>query len=335
MAKRKKTTQSPMGKEAERLCRKFPNTPTLALAKKLFNENSQFFKDIETARGLIRRYRGENKKKSVSVEKITPRAIPNTKSPYLPDSFAHKKEPFHLPQSSKKVLLLSDIHIPYQDNEAIEAAVNYGIEHGVDTVYLNGDILDFYGVSFHEKDARKRPRMSEELEMGREFLDWLRFKFPSEQIYFIPGNHEQRLQRYLVTKAPELLGVEEFNLDTLLRLGEKNIHWLDHKSKVYFGKLLVEHGDKMKGTGGVNPARTLLLKLKRSTICGHFHRTSQANQKIYDGDIQMAWSTGMLCEDEPDYMEVNEHNHGAAIIDIEPNGNFRVNNFQIINGKVY
>jgi hypothetical protein len=49
----------------------------------------------------------------------------------------------------------------------------------------------------------------------------------------------------------------------------------------------------------------------------------------------MAWSTGMLCEDEPEYMEQNEHNHGAAIIDIFDNGNSRVDNFQIINGKVY
>jgi predicted phosphodiesterase len=330
----KTKNQSVMGKEAEKLCKKFPNHPTLTLAKKLYSENVESFTNLEAARTMIRMYRGELKRSIVNAD-TTPQATPKTKGIFLPESHSFKKEAFILPKSSKKVLLLSDIHIPYQDNEAIEAAVNYGIEQGVDTVYLNGDILDFYGVSFHEKDARKRPRMSEELEMGRQFLDWLRFKFPSEQIYFIPGNHEQRLERYLVVKAPELLGIEEYSLATLLRLGEKRIHWLEHKSKVYFGKLLVEHGDKMTGAGGINPAKTLLDRFKRSTICGHFHRTTQSNSKIYDGDIQMAWSTGCLCELEPGYMEINQHNHGAAIIDIFDNGNFRVDNFQIINGKVY
>lgn len=328
--------QTIAGKLAEQLCKDFPTKATLTLAKLLYGKYPEHFKNVEAARGMIRNYRGELKYQKALPERTTKQSTPKSLNAYeLPQSHSHKKEAFVLPKSSKKILLLSDIHIPYQDNEAIEAAVEYGLKEGVDTVYLNGDILDFFGCSFHEKDARKRPRMSEELEMGRQFLDWLRFKFPTQQIYFIPGNHENRLERYLIVKAPELLGIDEFNLPTLLRLGEKRIHWLDHKAKVYFGKLLVEHGDKMKGAGGVNPARSLLLKFKRSTICGHFHRTSQANQKIYDGDIQMAWSTGMLCEDEPEYMEQNEHNHGAAIIDVFDNGNFRVDNFQIINGKVY
>lgn len=328
--------QTIAGKLAEKLCKDFPTKGTLTLAKILYGKYPEAFKNVETARSMIRGYRGELKRSIRDKSKVTPQSTPKTLNPYeLPESHSHKKEAFVLPKSSKKILLLSDIHIPYQDNEAIEAAVEYGIKNEVDTVYLNGDTLDFFGCSFHEKDARKRPRMSEELEMGRQFLDWLRFKFPTQQIYFIPGNHCQRIERYLVVKAPELLGIDEFSLATLLRLGEKKIHWLDHKSKVYFGKLLVEHGDKMHGAGGVNPARSLLLKFKRSTICGHFHRTSQANSKIYDGDIQMAWSTGCLCELEPGYMEVNEHNHGAAIIEISENGNFTVDNFQIINGKVY
>lgn len=333
MATKKQTIA---GKLAEQLCKDFPTKSTLTLAKILYGKYTESFKNIESARSMIRGYRGEISRGIRDKSKVTPQSTPKTLNPYLlPESHSHKKEAFVLPKSSKKILLLSDIHIPYQDNEAIEAAVEYGIKNGVDTVYLNGDTLDFFGCSFHEKDARKRPRMSEELEMGRQFLDWLRFKFPTQQIYFIPGNHCQRIERYLVVKAPELLGIDEFSLATLLRLGEKKIHWLDHKSKVYFGKLLVEHGDKMHGAGGVNPARSLLLKFKRSTICGHFHRTSQANSKIYDGDIQMAWSTGCLCELEPGYMEVNEHNHGAAIVEVFDNGNFKVNNFQIINGKVY
>ena len=330
--------QTIAGKLAEQLCKDFPKKGTLTLAKILYGKYPEAFKNLEAARSMIRGYRGELKRGIRDKSKVTPQSTPKTLNPFsMPDSHVFKKEAFILPKSSKKILLLSDIHIPYHDIEAIEGAVEYGIKEGVDTIYLNGDILDFFGCSFHEKDARKRPRMSEELDMGRQWLDWLRHKFPTQQIYFIPGNHEHRLERYLIVKAPELLGIEEFNLATLLRLGEKRIHWLEHKSKVYFGKLLVEHGDKMKGSGGINPAKTLLDRSKRPTICGHFHRTSSANDKIYDdnGNILMAWSTGCLCDLEPEYMEQNKHNHGAAIINIEENGKFRVHNFPIINGKVY
>lgn len=330
------TKQTVAGKLAEQLCKDFPKKGTLTLAKILYGKYPEAFKNIEAARSMIRGYRGELKRGIRDKSKVTPQSTPKTLNPYdLPQSYLYKKEPFVLPKHIKKALVMGDFHVPYQDNEAIEAAVNYGISKGVDAVYLNGDILDFFGCSFHEKDARKRPRMSEELEAGRQLLDWLRYKFPSEEIYFVPGNHEKRLERYLLVKAPELLGIDEFNLATLLRLGEKKIHWLEHSSIVYFGKLLVEHGDKIKGAGGINPAKMLLDKLKRSAICNHFHRTTSFNSKVYNGDMQMAWSLGCLCELEPEYMEVNQHNHGAAIVDIEPNGNFRVENFQIINGKVY
>jgi len=319
-------------------CTKFPDTPSLTLAKKIYKENKEIYKDVEEARTHIRTVRGkrgEKCRKEIADKSLFDKSE-RSRSPFeLPISHAYTKEPFVLPKACKKILLLSDIHIPYQENEAVEAACDYGLEQGCDTVYLNGDILDFHGLSFHEKDPRNRPTIGEELEMGRQFLKWLRQKFPTQTIYFITGNHEWRLERYLRVKAPELLNITEFQLSFLLNLAEHHIINIEHRSKVYAGKLLIEHGDKMAGAGGVNPARTLLLKFKRPSICGHFHRTSSANQKIYDGAQMMAWSTGCLCELEPSYMEVNEHNHGFAVIDVFPSGEFKVDNKQIINGKVY
>ena len=196
-------------------------------------------------------------------------------------------------------------------------------------------MLDFYQLSFHEKDPRKTS-IKTELEMGREFFKMLRRDFPECAIYFIQGNHENRMERYLRVKAPELLDVEEFRLDILLRMAEYGVVEVPYASKCYFGKLLVEHGDKMRGAGGVNPARTLSLNFKRPTLCGHFHRTSSSNSVVYDDDNIMCWSTGCLCELEPSYMPLNNHNHGAAIVEVDHStGRFKVENFIIINGKVY
>lgn len=258
----------------------------------------------------------------------------NDTNPFkLPESRSTKREVFKLPASVKKVLLLSDIHFPYQDNDAITAALEYGKKEKVDCIFLNGDILDFYQLSFHEKDPRKTS-IPDELEMCRNFFKILRASFPTALIYYIPGNHEIRMERYLKVKAPELLDLEEFRLDVLLRVREQNINFLTHGTKVYFGKLLVEHGDKMRGTGGVNPARTLFLRLKRHAVCGHFHRTSENTAKVYDGESVVTYSTGCLCELEPGYLEVNEHNHGFGIVEMQGD-HFTLSNKKIIKGKVY
>jgi len=50
--------------------------------------------------------------------------------------------------------------------------------------------------------------------------------------------------------------------------------------------------------------------------------------------VFVTYSIGCLCELEPRYMEVNNHNHGFAIIEVFDN-DFCVSNKKIVNGKVY
>ncbi len=320
----------------ESLCRKFKETPTLTLAKKAYKDEPKLFPSIEAARTIIRLIRGQrgDRNRKETSDKSLFKELTYNYSPFvLPESKAEKRDKWFLPSSIKKVLLLSDIHFPYQDNDALTTALTYGKDENVDAIFLNGDILDFYQMSFHERDPRKTS-INDELDMCRQFFKTLRDNFPKLNIYYIPGNHEVRMERYLKVKAPELLDVEEFRLDVLLRVREYGIEYIKYGTKCYFGKLLVEHGDKMKGTGGVNPARTLYLKFKRHAICGHFHRTTEATEKVYDGDVHVTYSTGCLCELEPGYMEVNNHNHGFAVV--EMNGDlFKVRNLKIVNNKIY
>jgi len=326
------------GTVAKAMLKRFPNTPTMTLAKKLYKENPELFTDLEDARGRLRYYNGTTGVASrvcASDKSIFKKIkVAQDTNPFkLPESSTTPRDVWRLPKANKKVLLLSDLHFPFQDNEAITLALNYGKEQKVDTIFINGDMLDFFSLSFHEKDPRKID-LALELEMGRQFFQSLRDNFPRASIYYIPGNHEKRLERYLVVKAPELLDVAEWRLDVLLKVRDYDVIYLSHGTKCYFGKLLVEHGDKIRGAGGVNPARTLFQRLKRHAICGHFHRTTEATEKIYDGDVVVSYSTGCLCELEPHYMEVNNHNHGFAIVEVN-NSLFTVYNKKIVNGKIY
>ena len=314
---------------------KFPNSSTHALSRKIYDENKQSFESVENVRQLIKYYRGASgkaMKNKLGDKSFLSKASDRNYS--IPKSWSDYPQKWYLPKTIKKVLVLSDIHIPYHDVEAVQLAVEKGISDGCDAVYLNGDILDFFKLSFHEKDSRNRPTIKNELEMAKEFFEYLRYKFPKQSIYFKPGNHEHRLERYLVVKAPELLDCEEFKLNVLLELEKYKIIYINKRTKTYFGHLLVEHGDRMKGSGGVNPSRTLFGKYKRHVLCGHFHRKSEHTEKIYDGKLISTFSTGCLCELEPEYFECNNHVHGFAIVEMSGD-NFKVSNYLIEDGEIF
>jgi predicted phosphodiesterase len=319
------------------LLEKFPESGDRTIANLAYKKQPKFFTSFDNCRAMIRYYRGhlgEKCRKNLGNKKyLKPINIENHNSFGLPASHSKDREVWKLPKSIKKVLLLSDIHFPYHDVKALETALKYGKKEGIDAIFINGDMIDFYQLSFHEKDPRVT-NIADELEMAREFFALLQKQFPNVLVYYITGNHENRMERYLRVKAPELLDMQEFKIDALLRVREFGVHYIEHGTKCYFGKLLVEHGDKMKGSGGVNPARSLFMKLKRHAICGHFHRTSEATEKVYDGDVVVTYSTGCLCELEPRYMEVNNHNHGFAIVEMDGE-NFTVSNKKIVGNKVY
>jgi len=315
---------------------RFPDTPTLTIAKKIYKENIELFTDVDNARSIVKYYRGqngENKRKSITTKDFIKPLTYDTNPFKLPESFANVRHDYILPKSATNILMLSDIHLPYHDIKALTLALKYGADKNVNTIFLNGDIIDMYQASFHEKDPRNRS-LKDEMDCARWFLDVLKKTFPKAKIYYKEGNHEARLRRYLMVKAPELLDCTEFELPVLLKLREMGIEWIPNKQAVKIGKLYVLHGNEFKGGGGVNPARAYYTKAKVSMIAGDKHRTSEHTETSLDGTVVTCWSTGCLCELSPDYMPYNAWNLGFAHITVEPDGNFEVYNKRIIKGKI-
>lgn len=322
---------------------KYPNLPSNTLARKLFADHLEIYKTIDSARSAVRYYRGQigknNRKKIQMTEKPQPAiqaiamGIPNPF--FLPETDETEWLPYDIPASVTRLLILSDVHIPYHNIEAVTLALQYGKERNINGIMLNGDILDFYGLSSFEKDPRKR-RFSEELEMGRQFLKILRKEFDGVPIYFKLGNHCERYERYLRIKAPELLDVSEFRLDVLLKFGEIGVELIDDKRIVKFGKLNIMHGHEFGKSvfSPVNPARGLYMRGKENCIAGHNHQTSSHVEPTMNGHVINTWSTGCLCELHPSYMPINKWNLGFAYVERELNDEFTVHNHTIVKGKV-
>ena len=321
---------------AAEICSKFSETPSLTLAKKLFTEYPEVYKDIEHARSLIRTIRGKNgdeKRKKTEDKKLFDSANRPLNPFALPKSYAKKRR--HIEVKGTKFLILCDVHIPYQDNEALTVAINEGVRQGCDAVILNGDALDCHMISDFVKDPRKR-KFKDELYAMRQFLDTLRTQFPTANIYYKEGNHEERYWRYMRVKAPELFDIDAFDFASLCHLDKHNIKWVDGKSKLNIGKLSIFHGHEFgkQFLPSVNVARGLFMKTKVSALCGHHHQTAEHNERDANGKFITCWGVGCLSELSPDYNPYSKYNHGFAIVELGKNGYFSVKNLRIHEGQI-
>jgi len=222
------------GKLAKQYLKKYPKLPILTLAKLMYAENDMHFNSIEHARSLLKQHAGLGGKETrKNVDPELQRPITYNYAPFndIPKSYKSGPNDFVLPNDANHILVLSDIHFPYHDEEALGSAIQYGIQEQVNTVILDGDILDFYNLSRFDKHPSK-PKMQVELEQGRWFMKALRTAFPKARIYYKIGNHEDRLEKWLMLKAPEWIGTDEFELKMLLRFGENQIELIDSNATI-------------------------------------------------------------------------------------------------------
>lgn len=312
---------------------KFPQATTAAISRMVHNENTVDFPTYNSALCMVRYYRDGRVGKQERV-RSEEQAKEARRRFAIPESDYVELDPYLIPKGQNKILYLTDIHIPYHDVDAVEIALEYGYKHGVNTLYLNGDIMDCYQVSRWVKDRRLRD-MGGELEMTRVFLKMIKKEFDCP-IYYKMGNHEDRWENFLKMSAPELLGISEFELATLLRFGELGIIEISSKRIAKAGKLNLMHGHEFGHSvfSPVNPARGLYMRAKENSIIGHHHQTSEHSEKNLTGDVVTTWSVGALCGMRPEYYPYNKWNLGFAIIETSDNGDFEVNNKRIIEGKV-
>jgi len=312
------------------------------LARIIFQEEHGLFGSLNAARLSIRTYTGANgeprREALKRLENIDPQIF-TIKEGFIKRGLVQEAstlaKPVKLPEG--KYLVLSDIHIPYQDTVALAAAVHYGVTEKVTGIVLNGDIVDCYYTSRYTKDTN-RPSMKEEFKRAKAFFSYLRELFPTQPIWYKYGNHEERFREYILSKSREIENLDALTLEAQLSLKEFNIKPVGREI-IQAGKLSILHGHEFGKSmmAPVNPARGGFIRAKSSVLFGHHHQTSEHSESNLKGEQTAAYSTGALCDLSPEYLPYGytKWNHGAAIVTVAKNGMFKVRNFRIIEGEVY
>lgn len=236
-------------------------------------------------------------------------------------------------EGEQKVLVLADLHIPYEDRLALEVALDRGERERIDVIVLLGDVLDFYKLSVYNKNP-KNPRVIEEIKRGKKFLEELRDRFPEARIIWKEGNHENRLNTYLMKQAKEIYELVEGLLIERLELEKYGVDYVVDPFRL--GKLWFLHGhEKQRGAYNVEYITNVIWNyVYDHFIVGHFHREQKKIFKRIDNTFFWGGAVGYLGK-ILDYAKLNKWTQGFGIIEFDRKGFFNAQLYTIVNGEVY
>lgn len=310
---------------------------TLKLARIMYKAENLSFKDLEDARASLKYIEGKGGDKLRQSVKNTEFFKEETRpiNPYkLPDSDETIYEPFII-SGHKRIGVFADIHVPYHNISSLTAAITFCKKEKIDALLLDGDTIDCHRLSRFIKDPKKR-NFKLELDTFKSLFNVFEKELKCK-IYFKVGNHEERYEHFLYEKAGELVGIEEFEFENIIKARARGIDIIADKRYMLLNSLAGIHGHEYIGgiSAPVNPARGLNLKSKVSCFQGHNHQTSEHTEPTLTGKMVTTWSLGCLSELHPAYMPLNKWNHGFAVVDLDENGeDFEFRNKRIYRGKI-
>ncbi len=205
----------------------------------------------------------------------------------------------------KKVLFVSDIHAPYHDPKAINALIAFANWYKPDVVFYMGDLIDFYAISHFVKDPVRAIKLQSEVDSAVKVLRQINNAVNGSQKFFLQGNHEARMQKYLWTVSPELSSLHGLRVENLLRLSEFGIKYIQD-GKIKFRGMVVKHGTIVRKFSGYT-AKGELEMTGVSGVSAHTHRLAIYTQSNEANDF-MWMECGCLCKRNADYLKGNVPN---------------------------
>lgn len=163
----------------------------------------------------------------------------------------------------------------------------------VDRIIINGDLMDMYNVNSH---GPKHPGVGtilwDEIDDTRLWLQHLRKRFPDTEIIFLFGNHEDRLERFILRNCKELF--EVLKLEKLLGLDSLSIKAYPYNTRyrIERSNVYVQHSPPSYAKSG---AMTSLEKdIDESSIYGCSHRQQVAVRTGKSGKQYYCFFNGWL-----------------------------------------
>jgi len=167
-------------------------------------------------------------------------------------------------------IIIPDVHLPFHSESAWNLVLKVIKTTKPDYVISVGDLADLYSVTRHTKDPGRRELslVTEAAKVNRE-LDKLQTAAGKAKVHWVLGNHENRFDRYIAEKAPELFGVTD--IQSLFETKARKWSVTAYGDYLQLGKVFFTHD---VGTAGANAHRDAEKDFCHSVVIGHTHRMS-------------------------------------------------------------
>jgi predicted phosphodiesterase len=240
--------------------------------------------------------------------------------------------------SLERVVFIPDQHIPYNDKTYWKLLLKVIAAFTPDRLVILGDFADFYAVSSFDKDPKRTSALEEEVAAINLALDQLDRCNVSKKDFY-SGNHEDRLERYLKSKAPELFGLIE--VEKLLKLKERGWKYFPYKEYGKLGRLYITHDT---GVAGKDAHIRSQHDFGGNVVIGHTHRigfqvVGNARGKPHVGAM-FGWGGDVSKVDYRHRIKaLRDWSKGFGLGYVEPNGNVHivpvtvVDNACVVEGK--
>ena len=216
----------------------------------------------------------------------------------------------------EKCVVANDFHIPYEDKKVIKLWFEFLEDFKPDTVVINGDLLDCWELSRFDKDPRRGIKFKEEIQKGEEFFAKLRETLPKAHIVYIFGNHEFRLQHYIIKNAAALIYFNEISIEDFMHLKEYGVEVVNSglKESYYkYGNLYISHFNKVSKHAGYT-AKTLVDDKGVSVMQAHTHRFGLSIRRHLNDEYLGGWENGCMCDLSPSYILSPNWCHGFSVV---------------------
>lgn len=214
----------------------------------------------------------------------------------------------------QQVFVLSDMHIPFQDDETLKAVFDCVVDNQPQNIVLLGDILDCYSISRFSKRPDRMRNLQWEIDTFYKMMKHLMKHLPNTEIHYVLGNHENRLEK-LVLDNPGLFGLEALEPRKLFRLEELGIYY--HKTKVKINGFTYYHGDIARKDASYTAKAEYMDHKMQDGVSGHTHRLG-SYYSTYEQKASAWFENGCLCKIEPDYINDPDKanwQHGFTVVD--------------------
>lgn len=232
------------------------------------------------------------------------------------------------------IAVINDLQTPYHD--PLVLSLVYKVLNEViqpDELYMLGDIYDFYPISSYSKSVERRSQWSlwDEIQESRQVVEQFRNVKGLKRVRLFGGNHEDRLRRYLIDRAPELIGIPELEIHRLLGFDKRD--YLPYTSDEFHvrNNLLFHHGHVTRKHAGYS-AKAHVEQYGMSIIHGHCHRGGRFETRKYREDL-VGQENFCLCDLNPGYTRFPDWAHGFSVVYLNKNNKrFHIDPFPISGG---